>query len=84
MKFFMIVCITFISHVSGKTFIIKTVDEGFPQINKLEAGEEYSEDDKDNENNEHNENEDHEPSGYKETKDSMESKGFTFVNLNPN
>ena len=73
MKLFMIACITFISHVSGKTFIIKTVDEDSPNNYHSEAGEEYSEDDKDDENNEHIE--DQEPSGYKETKDSMESKG---------
>ena len=69
MKFFII---TFISYVLGKTFIIKTVGEGSPHIHQLEAGEEYSEEEKDNKK---NENEDHEPSRYKETKDLMESKG---------
>ena len=64
MKLFLVACITFISQVSGKTFLIQTLRKVFPQ---LEAGEEYSEDDK------HNEGD--EPSGYKEFKDSMESKG---------
>ena len=64
MKFFLVACIIFISQVSGKTFLIQTLRKVFPQ---LEAGEEYSEDDK--------HNNDDEPSGYKESKDSMESKG---------
>ena len=64
MKFFMLACIVFIYQVSGKTFLIKTLDKGSPQS---EAGEEYSNDDELNEGGE--------PSGYKETKDSMESKG---------
>ena len=64
MKFFLVACITFISQVSGKTFLIQTLRKVSPQF---EAGEEYSEDDKNNEGDQ--------PSGYKETKDSMESKG---------
>ena len=64
MKFFLVACIIFISQVSGKTFLIQTLRKVSPQV---EAGEEYSEDDR------HNEGD--EPSGYKETKDSMESKG---------
>ena len=58
MKFFVLACIVFISRVSSKTFLIKTLDAGSPQS---EAGEEYSNDE--------------EPKGYKETRDSMESKG---------
>ena len=64
MKFFMFACIFFISRVSVKTFLIQTLRKVSPPI---EAGEEYSEDDK------HNEGDG--PSRYKETKDSMESKG---------
>ena len=64
MKFFLVACITFISQVSGKTFLIQTLRKVSPQF---EAGEEYSEDDKNNEGDL--------PSGYKETMDSMESKG---------
>ena len=64
MKFFLFACIFFISRVSVKTFLIQTLRKVSPPI---EAGEEYSEDDK------HNEGDG--PSRYKETKDSMESKG---------
>ena len=63
-SFVLVACITFISQVSGKTFLIQTLRKVSPQF---EAGEEYSEDDKNNEGDQ--------PSGYKETKDSMESKG---------
>ena len=62
--FFMLASITFISKVSGKTFLIKTLDKGSQQT---EAGEEYGNDDELREGDM--------PSGYKETKDSMESKG---------
>ena len=64
MKFFLFACIFFISRVSVKTFLIQTLRKVSPPI---EAGEEYSEDDR------HDEGD--EPSGYKETKDFMESNG---------
>ena len=64
MKFFLVACLTFISQASGKTFLLLTLEKGSPQS---EAGEEYSEDEEQNKGDE--------PSGYKETKDSMESKG---------
>ena len=60
----MLACITFISKVAAKTFLIKTLDKGSQQT---EAGEEYGNDDELRDG--------AKPSVYKETKDSMESKG---------
>ena len=64
MKIFLVACITSIWQVSAKTFLIKTLDHNSMQY---EAGEEYSNDDELGKTDE--------PSGYKETKDSMELDG---------
>ena len=71
-SFVLVACITFISQVSGKTFLIQTLRKVSPQF---EAGEEYSEDDGEEYSEDDKNNEGDLPSGYKETMDSMESKG---------
>ena len=73
----MVICIIYISPSSGKTFIVETLDGGSAHSFQSEAGAEYSEDDEQKENDDHNE--DNEPIVYKETKDSMESKGQVYL-----